>query len=87
PLDTNTIYTSIKKNGRCLVVTEETINNSFAQTLAGRIQENCFEYLDAPVRTIGSKNLPAIPLNSILEQEMVLNAEKVRIEIESVLKY
>ena len=87
PLDTNTIYTSVKKNGRCLVVTEETINNSFAQTLAGRIQENCFEYLDAPVRTIGSKNLPAIPLNSILEQEMVLNAEKVRIEIESLLKY
>ena len=87
PLDTNTIYTSVKKNGRCLVVTEETINNSFAQTLAGRIQENCFEYLDAPVRTIGSKNLPAIPLNSILEQEMVLNAEKVRIEIESLPKY
>ena len=87
PLDTNTIYTSVKKNGRCLVVTEETINNSFAQTLAGRIQENCFESLDAPVRTIGSKNLPAIPLNSILEQEMVLNAEKVRIEIESLLKY
>jgi len=87
PLDTNTIYTSVKKNGRCLVVTEETINNSFAQTLAGRIQENCFEYLDAPVRTIGSKNLPAIPLNSILEQEMVLNAEKVKLEIESLLKY
>ena len=87
PLDTNTIYTSVKKNGRCLVVTEETINNSFAQTLAGRIQENCFEYLDAPVLSIGSKNLPAIPLNSILEQEMVLNAEKVRIEIESLLKY
>ena len=87
PLDTNAIYASVKKNGRCLVVTEETINNSFAQTLAGRIQENCFESLDAPVRTIGSKNLPAIPLNSILEQEMVLNAEKVRIEIESLLKY
>ena len=87
PLDTNAIYASVKKNGRCLVVTEETINNSFAQTLAGRIQENCFEYLDAPVRTIGSKNLPAIPLNSILEQEMVLNAEKVKLEIESLLKY
>lgn len=87
PLDTNAIYASVKKNGRCLVVTEETINNSFAQTLAGRIQENCFESLDAPVRTIGSKNLPAIPLNSILEQEMVLNAEKLRIEIESLLKY
>jgi 2-oxoisovalerate dehydrogenase E1 component len=87
PLDSNAIYASVKKNGRCLVVTEETINNSFAQTLAGRIQENCFEYLDAPVRTIGSKNLPAIPLNSILEQEMVLNAEKVKLEIDSLLKY
>lgn len=85
PLDTDTIYRSVKRHGRCLVITEETINNSFAQSLAARIQENCFEYLDAAVKTIGSKNLPAIPLNSTLESEMLLNAEKVEKEIYKLL--
>ncbi|HEX5625676.1 MAG TPA: thiamine pyrophosphate-dependent enzyme, partial [Saprospiraceae bacterium] len=71
PLDTKAIYAGVKKHNRCLVLTEETIENSFAQTLAGRIAENCFEYLDAPLKVIGAKNLPAIPLNSTLEAEML----------------
>lgn len=87
PLDTEAIYNLVTSHHRCLVVTEETIENSFTQTLAGRIGEHCFEYLDAPVKAIGAKNLPAIPLNSILEQEMVLNAEKVGIEIGKLLEY
>ncbi|MCI1266039.1 MAG: thiamine pyrophosphate-dependent enzyme [Saprospiraceae bacterium] len=87
PLDRNTIFNEVKKLGRCLVVTEETIDNSFALALAGLISEHCFEYLDAPVKTIGSKNLPAIPLNSILEQEMILNVDKVKLSIEELLNY
>lgn len=87
PLDRNTIFNEVKKLGRCLVVTEETIDNSFALALAGLIGEHCFEYLDAPVKTIGSKNLPAIPLNSILEQEMILNVDKVKLIIEELLNY
>ena len=58
--------TSVKKTGKCLVVTEEPSNNSFALALAGKIQEACFQYLDAPVMTVGSENMPAIPLNSTL---------------------
>jgi len=87
PLDRNTIFNEVKKTGRCLVITEETIDNSFALALAGLIGEHCFEYLDAPVKTIGSKNLPAIPLNSILEQEMILNVDKVKLSIEELLNY
>ena len=87
PLDRKTIFNEVKKLGRCLVVTEETIDNSFALALAGLIGEHCFEYLDAPVKTIGSKNLPAIPLNSILEQEMILNVDKVKLIIEELLNY
>lgn len=77
PLDTDTIFEVVKKHGKCLVITEEPVNNSFAQSIAARIQENCFEYLDAPVKTIGSENMPAIPLNSILEKTMILSTEKV----------
>ena len=87
PIDEETIISSVKKHGRCLIVTEEPVNNSFAQSLAGLISEKCFENLDAPVQVIGSENLPAIPLNSVLEERMVPNAEKVKKAMESVLGY
>jgi 2-oxoisovalerate dehydrogenase E1 component len=87
PLDTNAIYTSVKKHNRCLVLTEETIENSFAQTLAGRISEHCFEDLDAPVKCIGAKNLPAIPLNSTLEAEMLPNLEEIKSTMDWILNY
>jgi 2-oxoisovalerate dehydrogenase E1 component len=58
------------------VLTEETLHNSFAEAIAGRISKECFKYLDAPVQTLGSANLPAIPLNMGLESEMLPNAQK-----------
>jgi 2-oxoisovalerate dehydrogenase E1 component len=87
PLDEETILKSVKKTKKCLVVTEEPVNNSFARSLAGMIQEKCFKYLDAPVMVIGSENLPAIPLNSTLEQTMIPSAEKVKLKIEELLNY
>lgn len=87
PLDEETIMTSVKKTGKCLVVTEEPSNNSFARALAGKIQEECFKYLDAPVMTIGSENMPAIPLNSTLEQTMIPSTEKVKVKMEELLNY
>jgi len=87
PLDEDTIMKSVKKTGKCLVVTEEPSNNSFARALAGKIQEDCFKYLDAPVMTIGSENMPAIPLNSTLEQTMIPSTEKVKAKIEVLLNY
>jgi len=87
PLDEETVFASVKKHSRCLVVTEEPPQNSFAQALAGLISEKCFESLDAPVRIIGSENLPAIPLNSTLEAAMLPNAEKVAKVMEEILNY
>jgi 2-oxoisovalerate dehydrogenase E1 component len=87
PLDEETIMSSVKKTGKCLVVTEEPSNNSFALALAGKIQEQCFQYLDAPVMTIGSENMPAIPLNSTLEQTMIPSTEKVKAKINTLLNY
>ncbi len=87
PLDENTVMNSVKKTGKCLVVTEEPSNNSFARALAGKIQEECFQYLDAPVMTIGSENMPAIPLNSTLEQTMIPSTEKVKDKIQELLNY
>ena len=87
PLDTDTIFSSVKKHGRCLIVTEEPENFGFAQALSGRIQSDCFQYLDAPVKTIGAENLPAIPLNATLEFTMLPNADKVAEAIEKLLHY
>lgn len=87
PLDEEAMFNLARRHGRVLVVTEEPVNNSFAQSLAARIQERCFEYLDAPVRTLGSENLPAIPLNSVLEQTMIPSVEKVRVAMQALLEY
>src|SRR6185503_6049971 len=87
PVDYERVFASVKKCNRCLVVTEEVLNNSFAQALAGNIAATCFEFLDAPVNAIGSESLRAVPLNSILEAAMIPNAEKVASPMESLLNY
>jgi 2-oxoisovalerate dehydrogenase E1 component len=87
PLDEEMIFESVKKHGRCLVLTEEQQNNSFAEALAGRISKECFKWLDAPVEVLGAANVPAIPLNMRLENAVLPNAEKVEIKVKSLLAY
>ena len=87
PLDESTIMNSVKKTGKCLIVTEEPANNSFAMALAGMIQEQCFKFLDAPVMCIGSEEVPAVPLNATLEVTMIPSTEKVLAKIEELLEY
>ena len=87
PLDYETVFASVKKCGKCLVVTEEPSDNGFSRGLQGRIQEECFRELDAPVMLIGSENMPAIPLNSTLEETMIPSTSKVKAKIEKLIKY
>ncbi len=87
PLDENALFELAKRHGKVLVVTEEPVHNTFAQSLAARISENCFTWLDAPVRTLGAANMPAVPLNATLEQEMIPSIEKVEAAIRDLLAY
>lgn len=87
PLDEELVFSIVKKHGKCLVLTEEQQNNSFAEALAGRISEECFRFLDAPVQVLGALNLPAVPMNVILEEKMLPNAEKVSKILRRLLKY
>lgn len=87
PLDTDAVYSSVRRHHRCIVLSEEPKTHSFAQALAGNISEHCFMDLDAPVRVLGAKDLPAIPLNNILEEAMLPNAEKLRQLIQEVLDF
>lgn len=87
PIDWPAIKEASEKHGKVFVLTEEPLINSFAESLAGRISKECFTYLDAPVWTLGAANLPAVPLNIELEKAMLPNADKVRAELEKLLKF
>ena len=85
PLDEEAVMASVRKHGKCLVLTEEPLNNSFAESLAARIMQHCFTSLDAPVATLGAKNVPAIPMNMVLEAEILPNATKVAAKLSELL--
>ncbi len=87
PLDEELVFETVKKHGKCIVLTEEQLRNSFCEALAGRIAQNCFQYLDAPVQTIGALDLPAVPMNMGLEAAMLPNADKVAERIQQLLNY
>lgn len=87
PLDEELVYSTVRKHGKCLVLTEEQLHNSFCEALAGRIAQNCFRNLDAPVQTMGAMNLPAVPMNMGLEAAMLPNTDKVSEKIAALLNY
>ncbi|MEP6595865.1 MAG: thiamine pyrophosphate-dependent enzyme [Ginsengibacter sp.] len=87
PLDEELIFLTVKKHGKCLLLTEEQQNNSFAEALAGRISKECFSFLDAPVEVFGALNLPAVPMNIGLEKAMLPDAEKVTARLRNLLEY
>ncbi|MGO4289036.1 alpha-ketoacid dehydrogenase subunit alpha/beta [Chitinophaga sp. RAB17] len=87
PLDEALVFDMVQQHGKCLILTEEQLNNSFAQALAGRIQKACFRFLDAPVFTIGAMDLPAVPLNTGLEAAMLPTPAKVEAAIKELLAY
>ena len=87
PLDEEMIFSAVCKHGKCLVLTEEQQNNSFAEALAGRISKHCFTYLDAPVEVLGALNNPAVPLNTMLEQAMLPTPAKVVSLLQQLLSY
>ena len=87
PLDHEKINQVSQKHGKVMLVTEESEEASFTLGLAGRIQRDNFNYLDAPVSIVGSVDTPAIPLNSVLEAALLTNSEKVKNSLEKLLNF
>ena len=85
PLDIETIYNSVKKTGKCILLQEDTLFGGISSDISAMIMENCFEFLDAPVRRVGSLET-AIPFVKSLEDQYL---PKVRFEEQLVelLKY
>lgn len=87
PLDEETVFNSVKRHGKVLVLSEEQQNNSFAESLSLRISNDCYHFLDAKVEVMGAKNLPAVPINVALETAMLPTATKVAERISKLLAY
>ena len=78
PLDVETIYASVKKTNKVIILTEDTLFGGVASDISAMVMENCFEHLDAPVRRVGSLET-AIPFVKALEDQYL---PKVRFEEE-----
>ncbi len=78
PLDTEAIYTSVKKTGKVIILQEDTLFGGIASDISALITENCFTFLDAPVKRVGSIETP-IPFDIDLENQYL---PKIRFEEE-----
>jgi 2-oxoisovalerate dehydrogenase E1 component len=86
PLDEEAIIKSIKKTNRCLVVHEDKVFGGFGGELVGIINDKAFEFLDAPVKRVGSTFTP-VGFNRILERAILPDTEKVYLGMKSLLAY
>lgn len=85
PLDEESIFVSVKKTGKVLILSEDSVFGSIASDISALITENCFEYLDAPVKRVGSLESP-IPFAGHLES-MYLPKKRFKEELEIILAY
>jgi len=85
PLDVETIYKSVKKTGKALIVQEDSLFGGVASDISALIHENCFEYLDAPVKRVASIETP-IPFDKALEDQY-LGKNKLEKSIFELINY
>ena len=85
PVDEDLLIARIRLHGKCLMLTEEQISHSFVQSFAGKLTEQCFSSLDAPIQVMGALDLPAVPMNMGLEKAMLPNAQKVAERMDRIL--
>lgn len=81
PLDKDAIFESVKKTGKALIVHEDTLSGGFASDISALISENCFEYLDAPIKRLGSLDTP-VPFAKPLEDQFMAKSKLEQVLIE-----
>jgi len=86
PLDEKAVYELVQKHGKVLVLTEEQQSHSFAESLALRIYNHCYHFLDTRIEVLGALDLPAVPINLALEAEMLPSPAKVAERIAKLLQ-
>lgn len=86
PLDEDTVYDSVRKTNRALLVHEDTLTAGFGAEIAARIAEHCFEHLDAPIMRVAAMDIP-VPYSPPLEDAMLPNKQNIITAIEHLVRY
>jgi 2-oxoisovalerate dehydrogenase E1 component len=86
PLDEETIFNSVKKTNKVIIIHEDTLTGGFGAEIAARIADNCFQFLDGPVRRVAALD-SHIPYSPILENEILPNRNRVYNGIKELLKF
>lgn len=86
PLDEETIYNSVKKTNKVIIIHEDTLFSGFGAEIAARIADKCFQFLDAPVKRIAAKDAH-IPYSPILENEVLPSRDGIYKGIKDLLMY
>lgn len=85
PLDTETIFASVKKTNRAIILHEDTLFGGLASEISALITESCFQFLDAPVKRVGSMETP-VPFSKILEANY-LPQKRFELAIKELLSF
>jgi len=85
PLDTETVFSSVKKTGKAIILQEDSLFGGIASDISAMIMETCFEYLDAPVKRVASMETP-IPFQKQLEDQY-LPKNRFEKELKALLDY
>ncbi len=85
PLDTESIFASVQKTGKCIILQEDTLFGGMSSDISALIMENCFQYLDAPVKRVGSLESP-IPFVKAIEDQYLPKA-RFETDLKELLQY
>lgn len=85
PLDIESIYTSVKKTGKLIILQEDSLFGGIASDISASVMENCFQYLDGPIKRVASMDTP-IPFNAELERNY-LSKSKFEKELLALISY
>lgn len=86
PFDQETVFNSVKKTGRALICHEDMEFMGFGAEIAAQIADNCFGYLDSPVKRIGAK-FSIVPQAPVLEQTILPSQDGIYDGLIDLLKY
>ena len=84
PLDMELVYKSFKKTNRCVIVEESLPMYSFGGEVAANLQENMFDYMDAPIKRVAAEDVP-LPYSKDIELLALPNAQKVVDAVKEIL--
>ena len=86
PLDWNAISTTLKRTNRVILIGEDSRTGSILESIASRVGDELFEYLDAPIRVVGALDTP-VPYSPSLEPYFLPSGPQIEAAIEEVARY